>query len=110
MNFIVVKTIFYSFAALIRKTFGFTTRRHYQKYGIRWLKLCKLQFNIATKSDYKIYEGIKITNFHLLCVIFSQFRCEQFRFHSFMYEQYFYTNIGRILYVQVVHKMNGCFS
>ena len=28
---------------------------HYQKYGTRWLKLCKLQFNMATKSDYKIY-------------------------------------------------------
>ena len=31
---------------------------HYQKYGTRWLKFCKLQFNMinmATKSDFKIY-------------------------------------------------------
>ena len=28
---------------------------HYQKYGTRWLKLCKLQFNMATKFDCKIY-------------------------------------------------------
>ena len=61
------------------------------------LKLCKLQFNMATKSDYKIYGGEK--NIKFLPTLCQYFTVLAFDPCNGMYEQYFYTNIGRILYV-----------
>ena len=48
---------------------GAKRTNHYQKYGTRWLKLCKLHFNYIS-----IRGRIKISNFHQLCVNISHLR------------------------------------
>ena len=67
---------------------------HYQKYGTSWLKLCKLKFHMATKSDYEIYRRRQNIKFSpTLCKYFT---VADFDISCGIHEQYFYTNIGRI--------------